>query len=253
MRKDGFEFETQTYTIREEDEEAIKVTLVPIATEDRQWIDVLSKVDLSKDVVDGDWHSTDDGLRIEGRHSAAARLQLPVRVHGDYALFGYATAAELHRTLAWLLIGLWAFAIFWHITTGEWRQYIPTSEKLMAVVRYYTLGIYHPNVEHPFKKTRLSKHNPLQRLAYLFFKLCISPLIWITGLLYLYYNDWSGTWLGFMGLEFVAVMHTAAAYLMLIFFIVHVYLATAGHTPTSHIKAMITGWEEVDETNPSSG
>ena len=24
------------------------------------------------------------------------------------------------------------------------------------------------------------------------------------------------------------------------------YLATAGHTPLSHIKAMITGWEEVD-------
>jgi biopolymer transport protein ExbD len=35
-------------------------------------------------------------------------------------------------------------------------------------------------------------------------------------------------------------------FLMLIFFIVHVYLATAGHTWTSHIKAMITGWEEVE-------
>jgi len=30
----------------------------------------------------------------------------------------------------------------------------------------------------------------------------------------------------------------------LIFFIAHVYLTTAGHTPLSHIKAMITGWEE---------
>ena len=34
---------------------------------------------------------------------------------------------------------------------------------------------------------------------------------------------------------------------MLIFFIAHVYLATAGHTATSHIKAMITGWEEVED------
>jgi thiosulfate reductase cytochrome b subunit len=32
--------------------------------------------------------------------------------------------------------------------------------------------------------------------------------------------------------------------MVLIFFIAHVYLATAGHTPLSHIKAMITGWEE---------
>ena len=36
------------------------------------------------------------------------------------------------------------------------------------------------------------------------------------------------------------------AFMMLVFFIAHVYLATAGHTPTSHIKAMITGWEELD-------
>jgi thiosulfate reductase cytochrome b subunit len=35
--------------------------------------------------------------------------------------------------------------------------------------------------------------------------------------------------------------------MILIFFIAHVYLATAGHTPTSHIKAMITGWEEVED------
>jgi len=34
--------------------------------------------------------------------------------------------------------------------------------------------------------------------------------------------------------------------MMLVFFIAHVYLATAGHTATSHIKAMITGWQEVD-------
>ncbi|MEW8430430.1 MAG: cytochrome B, partial [Candidatus Thiodiazotropha sp.] len=48
-------------------------------------------------------------------------------------------------------------------------------------------------------------------------------------------------------LEWVAVAHASAAYLMLIFLIVHVYLATAGHTPTAHIKAMITGWEEVED------
>jgi len=38
-----------------------------------------------------------------------------------------------------------------------------------------------------------------------------------------------------------------AAFMMLIFFIAHIYLATAGHTVTSHIKAMITGWEDVDD------
>ena len=34
--------------------------------------------------------------------------------------------------------------------------------------------------------------------------------------------------------------------MMLLFLIAHLYLVTTGHTPTAHIKAMITGWEETD-------
>ena len=32
---------------------------------------------------------------------------------------------------------LWVFAIFWHFTTGEWRQYIPTRNGLFAVMHHY--------------------------------------------------------------------------------------------------------------------
>jgi thiosulfate reductase cytochrome b subunit len=34
-------------------------------------------------------------------------------------------------------------------------------------------------------------------------------------------------------------------YLITAFFFIHVYLTTTGHTVFAHIKAMITGWEEV--------
>jgi thiosulfate reductase cytochrome b subunit len=34
---------------------------------------------------------------------------------------------------------------------------------------------------------------------------------------------------------------------MIAFVIAHVYLTTTGHTVTSNLKAMITGWEELDE------
>jgi thiosulfate reductase cytochrome b subunit len=166
-------------------------------------------------------------------------------IHGSYALLGFAKAASLHTTAAWALIGLWVFAIFWHFTTGEWKQYIPTLEKVDAMIRYYLTGVF-TNAAHPFRQTTLRKHNPLQRLAYLFVKLLINPLIWITGLLYLFYNEWPAWGLGALPLEPVAVLHTTGAFLMLIFFVVHIYFATMGHTPTAHIKAMITGWEEVE-------
>jgi thiosulfate reductase cytochrome b subunit len=166
-------------------------------------------------------------------------------IHGSHKLMGFESAVEIHTTAAWALIVLWCFAIFWHFTTGEWKQYIPTTEKLDAMLKYYLTGIF-TNAPHPFKQTTLKKHNPLQRLAYLGVKLFINPLIWITGLAYLFYNDWPALGLGFLSLQGVAVLHTIGAFLMLIFFIVHIYFATTGHTPTAHIKAMVTGWEEVE-------
>jgi len=42
-------------------------------------------------------------------------------------------------------------------------------------------------------------------------------------------------------------VHLAGAFLILLFFIVHVYMTTTGHTVFSNIKAMLVGYEEVPE------
>lgn len=165
-------------------------------------------------------------------------------IHGAYSNFGFEKAVGYHATAAWTLVGLWVFAIFWHLTTGEWRQYIPTTEKVVAMIQYYLLGIF-KNSPHPFRQTQLRKHNPLQRLAYLGVLLFISPLIWVTGWLYLFYDQWAAWGLTNLDLSVVATGHVIGAFMMLIFVIAHIYLITAGTTLTSHLKAMITGWEEV--------
>ena len=167
-------------------------------------------------------------------------------VHGAYNLFGFEQAVNYHSIFAWMLVGLWVFAIFWHFTTGEWKQYIPTTEKIVAMVRFYSVGIF-KGAPHPFRPTVLRKHNPLQRLAYLGVLLLIGPLLWLTGWFYLFYGSWQAWGLSnYLSLEWVAFFHTAGAFMMLAFLIGHIYLTTTGHTPTSHIRAMITGWEEVD-------
>ena len=166
-------------------------------------------------------------------------------IHGTYTLFGFGDAVALHTTAAWTLVALWVFAVFWHFTTGEWKQYIPTMDKVEAMMRFYLTGIF-THAPHPFRQTTLRKHNPLQRLAYLGVLLIINPLIWTTGWFLLFYSSWNDWGMGWLSLEYVSMFHVIAAFMMLLFFIAHVYLATAGHTPTSHIKAMITGWEEVE-------
>jgi thiosulfate reductase cytochrome b subunit len=166
-------------------------------------------------------------------------------IHGSWQLLGFEQAVHIHEFSAWSLIVLWVFAIFWHFTTGEWRQYIPSTKNLGAMIRYYGFGIFNGE-DSPFKQTLMQKHNPLQRMAYLALKLFLNPLMWITGLLMLFYADW-----GRIGIEFeretVVLLHVAGAFLMTSFLIMHLYLITTGHTVGSHLKAMITGYEEVED------
>lgn len=174
-------------------------------------------------------------------------------IHGVYANFGFQRAVEYHTLAAWALLTLWAFTIFWQFTTGEWRQYIPTLNRVLAMARYYAYGIF-VGAPHPFHKTASKKHNPLQRLAYVTLLAMVSPLIWGSGFIYLFYGYWQDFGLDrALSLEGVALAHTAGAFMMLTFFIVHVYLTTTGHTPFAHIRTMITGWEDAEEEEGSTG
>lgn len=170
-------------------------------------------------------------------------------VHGCYSIFGFEKAVAFHRTASWLLIGLIVFAIFWHFTTGEWRQYIPTTKLLKEQIQYYLSGIF-KGEHHPSLKTELSKLNPLQRIVYLGFKLLLIPVTLISGILYMLYKTIDQNNLVVAEdypLASIAFWHTLGAILLMIFLIVHVYMTTTGKTPTSNIKAMITGYEELDE------
>ncbi len=187
------------------------------------------------------WHWTQAALIL-------TMLVTGFEIHGTYSLLGFETAVAVHTTTAWLLIGLWVFAIFWHLTTGEWRQYVPSDgpDRILAMARFYAWGIFSGD-PHPYKATPERKHNPLQRLTYLGIKLAVNPLIWITGLLYLFYNSWAGLGLVWLDLEIVALLHTVGAFLMLSFLIAHLYLITIGETVFSQLKAMITGWDTVKD------
>jgi thiosulfate reductase cytochrome b subunit len=167
-------------------------------------------------------------------------------VHGTLRLLGFERAVQWHTLGAWTLAGLWVFAIFWHATTGEWRQYIPTTEKVLAMARFYASGIFRGE-PHPFHPSAARKHNPLQRITYLLILVLVGPLIWITGGLYLFYAEWPALGLDKLSLDWVAWGHTLGAFLMLAFLVSHLYLITTGTTLGAQLKAMVTGWDEVPE------
>ena len=166
-------------------------------------------------------------------------------VHGFHDFFSFGDAVTYHTLAALALIVLWVFAVFWHLTTGTWRHYVPTAKGLWQVARFYAYGIFQGE-RHPYRKAYWRKHNPLQALAYLGLKLVLFPAIWVSGLAYLFFFAWSGAPDASTWLEVVALVHTATAYAILAFVIAHIYLLTTDHSFVGHVAPMVTGFDEVD-------
>lgn len=168
-------------------------------------------------------------------------------IHGSFTFFGFRDAVRYHNIAAISLLLLIVFAVFWHLTTGEWRQYVPTLRNVRAQLNYYLFGIFR-NVPHPTRKTVLTKLNPLQKLTYFGLKVLVIPVIVTSGLLYMLYRypqQYGVAALNVESLEVIAIVHTAGAFLLVAFVIAHLYLITTGETVTSNLKAMLTGYEDL--------
>jgi len=172
-------------------------------------------------------------------------------IHGALHFFGFRQAVALHNTFAISFLVLIVFAIFWHFSTGQWRQYLPTKANLRAQINYYIFGIFH-GAPHPTKKHVLSKLNPLQKLVYAGLKVLVIPIMAVSGLLYMFYRypqRYEVIALNVSGLKTIALIHTLGAFALVCFFIAHLYLISTGTTVTSNLKAMITGYEDLPETS----
>lgn len=169
-----------------------------------------------------------------------------LRIHGSHELVPFGLAVTVHTYAAILLIVLWLFTTFWNFTTGQWKQYL-FKAGILNVIRFYAYGIL-VGEPHPYKKGLQRKQNALQSLAYMTFMTLIGPALWATGIVYLTYDLWrdmplAGTWLAA-----IATLHTAAAFLIAVFVIVHVYMTTTGKTVFHYVRTMITGYDHVELT-----
>ncbi|MCL4306223.1 cytochrome b/b6 domain-containing protein [bacterium] len=170
-------------------------------------------------------------------------------IHGSLHFFGFRQAVNIHSVAAIAFLILICFAVFWHLTSGAWRQYLPTSTNIRAQVDYYVTGIFR-GAPHPTKRSVLSKLNPLQKLVYAGLKVLVIPLMVTTGLIYMFYRypqQYEVISLNIEGLSVVAAIHTLGAFLLVTFLIAHLYLTTTGTTPTANLKAMVTGYEDLPD------
>lgn len=162
----------------------------------------------------------------------------------------FETAVRLHTVLGFLLLANAFLGLFYHLTTGAIRQYIPEPRDFVSLAwqqaLFYLLGIFRGE-PHPIEKSRSAKLNPLQRITYLVILNLLLPLQVVTGLLIWGATEWPTLRSALGGLPVLAPIHTLGAWIFLAFVVLHVYLTTTGSTPLSSIRAMVTGWEEVED------
>ena len=141
-----------------------------------------------------------------------------------------------------------ALALFWHLASGQIRQFIPRPrgffDQAIVQAKFYLDGIFRGK-EHPFEKSYRKKLNPLQQISYFGLLNVLLPFQIITGALMWGVQQWPGIAGMLGGLPFLAPLQPLIAWLLATFVVAHVYLTTTGATVGQDINAMVTGWENV--------
>jgi thiosulfate reductase cytochrome b subunit len=166
-----------------------------------------------------------------------------------FGAFSFRNMVTVHNVLAAILAVNAALSLFYHLTSGQIKQYIPRPrgffDDAIMQARFYMQGIFKGEA-HPFEKTPEKKMNPLQQVTYFGILNVLLPLQGLTGILMWGVQRWPGAADVLGGLPFLAPFHTFIAWTFAAFIVGHVYLTTTGHEPLEGIRGMVTGWEEVE-------
>jgi thiosulfate reductase cytochrome b subunit len=166
-----------------------------------------------------------------------------------FGIFSFNGVVVTHNVIAAILAINAVFALFYHLASGEIKQYLPEPKgffgQAITQAMFYLRGIFKGEA-HPFEKTTNRKMNPLQQVTYLAILNVLLPLQGITGILMWGVQRWPELADSFGGLPFLAPFHTLVAWTFAAFIVMHVYLTTTGHTPLAGIQAMMIGWEDVE-------
>jgi len=168
-----------------------------------------------------------------------------LELHGVVEVFGFGQSSNLHQWAGFIWGVLVVLIFTWLLTTNAWRQFVPEKKGIDAVVRFYLYGVF-VGEPHPHHMSAENKFNPLQRVAYFGLLFGLVPIQIVTGLIFFFFPELRAA--GVLdSIELVAVIHTFCAYTIIAFLIVHLYLITLGKKLSSHLMAMLSGKENIND------
>ena len=161
--------------------------------------------------------------------------------------FSLEEAIKLHNYVGFVVIGAYALWVSYYFGTMKIKLYFPSPHNFVPnairQLKFYGNGIFkgEPN---PHEMTPDNKFNVLQKNAYVAIMFVFLPAQMITGLFLWRVKRFENYIELIGGIKIVSSIHVLLFFFFTAFLFVHVYLATLGHTPWAHFKAMFTGYEE---------
>ncbi len=188
------------------------------------------------------WHWTNAAI-ILVLIITGLQLRAPsVNIFSDYRL-----VVLLHKYCGFAMSFSFVFWFLYYLLTGGLKRHyilgLMDIEGMPRQLLYYMFHIFRGG-KNPFNTSPNNKFNPMQKLAYSSIMFIFTPVMIITGIFFsdiTYFFSWIKA-IG--GLRMLDAIHVSAAYVFVLYLFVHIYMSTLGKKPYSHVKGMITGYEE---------
>lgn len=177
---------------------------------------------------------------------------IQIRYAGVVNLMPFKSAVDWHNWIGFVLIGNFFIWFLFYLFSDKIKVYHPELSPMkhfrdsFRQIKYYGYGIFKgdPNPHHV---SVYHKFNPMQSMTYQIIMLLIVPIQFFTGILLWDVERFQTSVNFFGGVRVVDTVHVLAFIFFVAFIFIHPYLASLGHTPTAHFKAMFTGYEEIED------
>jgi thiosulfate reductase cytochrome b subunit len=163
-------------------------------------------------------------------------------------LVNFNLAVNLHNIAGIIVTGNYFLFFIGNIVTSNNKYYRLKLKglfrRLQLQIGYYTYGLFH-NEQPPFPLSPKRKFNPMQKVSYLIVMYLLVPGLIITGLALLFPETIIEKVYSVSGISMTAILHASLGFLVSVFLIVHLYVASIGKHPLDNFKSIINGYHDI--------
>lgn len=109
---------------------------------------------------------------------------------------------------------------------------------------YYAWGMFH-GMTAPYPLSEKRKFNPLQKYSYIMVMYIFIPVVIVSGIALLFPEIIIDEIYQLNGVFVTAVVHSAMGFLISVFLVVHLYIASIGKSPLENFRSIVNGWHKV--------